>query len=172
MEPIQAPLLTMVEAFGTRYQETMLGDTVVPTWDTRSDVLGNLRLVGQDVTSGVIPAGSSTNASVRVAEDTYITGLWITEPAGAADIFWLLDCFVQRNAVGTFFQLTPLSANDRQIFGTGSATLRRTFPLLGWPWGALARAGDIISATVLNNGATPSTAGFVLAYRGLQGPPP
>lgn len=173
MEPINSPLLTLAETFGTRNQEYALSEVIQPTFDATGEALANLRLVGADSpNSAVIAAGSTANVSITVLQDTYLTGAWILEPGtNALDNCMLLDAFWQRNQSGTFAQVAALRISDRMLLGSGLTTLRRAKPLYPLPFGILARAGDLFSATVVNLGAAATTTGFLIAYRGLSAPP-
>lgn len=175
MEAIQSPLLGLVEAFGTRNQEQFLGDVVTPMWDAKSDTFINLQLVGADATSALTPAASVGQVGVNLETDTYITGLWFIEPqTTASDSVLILDTFVQRvGLTGAPVQIAPLtwrSFNTSGLLGRSVAN-RRMYPLEGWPWGCLLRAGDLISVRYENAGAAAFTVGMTIAYRGFKGPP-
>lgn len=174
MERVNSPLLAFVEAFGTRNQELFLSDQMLGTWDVRSDVLGNLRLTGADATGANLAASDQGPVAVRVEQDTYVTGIWIQEPRTTViDTILVRNAFILRNQGGTFTQLMALRlellGNMTQI-GNGLDG-ERIWPLSGLPWGFLLRAGDVISALLLNRGAAATTAGAVIAYRGFSGPP-
>ena len=174
MERINSPLLTFIEAFGTRSQEQLLSDTLFGTWDVRSDVFGNLRVVGADATGPLLAAGATGQVAVRVEVDTYVTAIWVVEPQTTViDTVLPLDAFVLRNQGGTFTQLIALRMELRGSmtqFGNGPGG-QRAWPLNGTPFGTLLRAGDLVTMTMVNRGAAALTAGAVLAYRGLSGPP-
>lgn len=172
-ERIQTALLPMAELFGTRNQDYSLESAIVPTYDTRQDVLANGRVVGADsAVTGVIAPNVRVNTSVRVTEDTYFTGAWLLEPNAttldglvAEEIFW------QRNRGGAFVQLAALSIPTQSQLCGGTGNYRRTLRLIGIDPGTLLLAGDIISCTIYNNTAGATSSGFLLAYRGLSGPP-
>lgn len=172
-EPINTALLAMAELFGTRNQEYALEQAIVPVFDTRWDALANARLVGNDsAVTGVLAANVRVNTSVRVTEDTYLTGAWLLEPnATALDGLVAEEIFWQRNTGGTFVQLAALSIPTAGQLCGGTGNYRRTLRLIGIDPGTLLRAGDIISCTIYNNTAGATSSGFQLAYRGLCGPP-
>lgn len=174
MERINSPLLAYVEAFGTRSQEQLLSETIVGTWDVRSDVLGNARMVGADATGPALAAGATGQVATRVEADTYVTAIWVVEPETTViDTVLPIDAFILRNQGGTFTQMIALQLilhGAMTQFGNGAGG-RRAWPLKGLPWGSLLRGGDLITMTMVNRGAAALPAGAVLAYRGLAGPP-
>lgn len=172
-EPVNATFLALSEAFGTRNQEQLLSELIVPTRDILGDMLANLRLVGADsATTAVIASGATVNPSVRIEQDTYVTGMWIQEPlCTASDSCIMTSAFVLRNQSGAFQQLTPLSMYGRFTLGGGSPSFQRFWPLSGIPWGALLRAGDLLSVNVLNAAGVATVTGCTIGYRGLSGPP-
>lgn len=175
MEPINTPLLNLVEAFGTRNQEQLLGDVVTPVWPATSDAFGNMRLVGADATSPLTPATAVGDVAVRVVEDTYVTGLWLVEPRTVtSSSIVVVDVFVQRlGETGAPFQIAPLLLRPFDANGQiGRASVSvRTYCLEGWPSGWLLRAGDLISCRYDNRDTAALVTGMVIAYRGFKGPP-
>lgn len=170
MERTNATFLPLIEALGTRNQEQFFSEMVQAEWNVNSDVLANLQLVGQDNTGAVIAAGATSTVGVTVLDDTYITGIWVVEPQPLQDALVVQSAFVLRNQGGTFSQVTALHVRNTFIIG-GANAWRRTWNCEGWPWGALARAGDVISVNVFNTGASATTTGLTVAYRGFKGPP-
>jgi len=173
MEPINSPLLNLVEAFGTRNQEQYLGDQVVPTWNVASDAFVNMRLVGADTGIGALPAGTVNILAITVQDDLYLTGIWLIEPTATVDdqcVF--VDGFLQRaTGVGAPQQYCPLQmAGGRFALGT-STPQARMHVIEGPPYGTLVRAGDLISTRIFNRQAVATTAGMTIAYRGFKGPP-
>lgn len=172
-ERINAQLLALAEAFGTRNQDYALESVVVPTFDLKTDILANGRLTGQDsAPTAVLAPNTRVNTSVRVLEDCYFTGAWLLEPNSTAqDDLVAEEIFWQRNTGGSFVQLAALTLPTPNQRCGGTGNFRRTLRLIGIPDGTLLRGGDIISCTIYNNAAAATSSGFLVAYRALVGPP-
>lgn len=172
-----APFLPLAELFGSRDQFWDISQTIVPVKLIDGDALANGALVGADATSALTAAAADGSASVTSLHDCYLTALFVREPRQTV----INNCFVwdighYRNLGGQLTQISylrlaaPTGVLNNTSIGI-AATVQRTYPVDGIPYGTLIRAGDIFSINFRNTDTVAFVTGCTIGYRGFQGPP-